>query len=253
MCGELGLSQDSGDATEVLAPFCKRYGCEECVPIMRRRIQRAIREGRPNKFLTLTDAGDRTGDPIEAAGRLMHCWDIFLKWMRRYKGGRLISFLHLKEGHKDGWPHLHIVLRMKSIDHEILREQWFRISGAFEIRIEAVRNQRRLAKYLSKYITKDLVKFGKYRVWSCSRDWVVAPEEQPTRPVADSCGRMTVIKGNVRSHLAMLERSGYLIVTMGLRSWRYYAPHDWPQWAYEERIRKRANTTGHEERFTWHF
>jgi len=253
MCGDLGLSQDSDGVADVIAPFCRRYGCDDCLPILRRRLQRRIREGRPNKFLTLSLVRVEGGDPIEAARQLMHAWDVLAKLMRRYKGGHDLEFIHVKEGTKNGWPHLHIALRMKSIDHTVIREWWYRLTGANQIWIKAVTSQKGFAKYLAKYLTKDLVKFGTYRVWSSSRGWTVAPEEQPERVRGEPGQRPARIEGGVKQHLRMLERAGYYIVPMSLRSWRVYGPHDWPEWAYRERWRREANTTGYEEKLTWHF
>jgi len=253
MCGELGLSQDSGEAVNLLAPFCQRYGCDDCLPVLRKRLQRRIREGRPNKFLTLSLVRIDCGDPIEAARELMHAWDVLVKLMRRHNGGHDIEFIHVKEGTKNGWPHLHIALRMKSIDHTVLRAWWYRLTGANQIWIKAVTSQKGFAKYLAKYLTKDLVKFGSYRVWSCSRGWTVDPEVEPKRVRSEPGGRWVRIEGGMTAYRKMLERAGYLTVWMGLRSWRAYRPHDLPEWVYRERWRKRASTTGYEEKLTWHF
>lgn len=253
MCGDLGLSQDSDGVAEILAPYCRRYGCSDCLPILRKRLERVIREGRPTKLLTLTLRRVPGMSREEAAGVLMHGWDTFLKRLRRYLGDRELQFLHVKEGTKAGWPHLHVLLRMPSVDYRLLRAWWEDITGAFQVDIRRVRSVKGVAGYLSKYLTKDLVKFGSYRVWSRSRGWSIAPEPEPERVQTERGQRPVRIAGGVQPHLRMLERAGYLIVWMGLRYWRAYGPHDWPEWAYEERIRKRTNTTGYEEKLTWHF
>jgi hypothetical protein len=247
MCGEFGLSQDSGEHAELLAPYCRRYGCDDCLPIIRRRLQRQIRAGRPNKLLTLTMRRVEGGDPIAAAGVLMKSWDTFLKRLRRHLGDDEVQFLHVKEGTRKGWPHLHVALRMKSVDHTLIRGWWEEITGAFQVDIRAVKSVRGVAKYLAKYLTKDLVKFGSYRVWSSSRRWAVDPVEkqEPVSSVGQS--RPVRLEGGMTSHRNMLERAGYFITWTSLRSWNAYGPHDWPEWAYRERLRKEANTRGYVE------
>jgi len=253
MCGELGLSQDSGEVVNLLAPFCQRYGCDDCLPVLRKRLQRRIREGRPNKLLTLTLRRVEGGDPIAAAGQLMGWWDTFAKRVRRHVGDSEFQYLHVKEGTRKGWPHLHVALRMKSVDHTLLRQWWEEITGAFQIDIRAVKSVKGVAKYLAKYLTKDLVKFGTYRVWSCSRGWTVDREAEPKRVRSEPGKRPVRIEGGMTEHRRMLRRAGWLEVWTSLRSWRMYRPHDWPEWAYRERWRKRASTTGYEEKLTWHF
>lgn len=253
MCGDLGLSQDSGGVAEILAPYCRRYGCDDCVPIIRRRVRRIIKAGRPNKLLTLTLQNDGTGDPIEAAGFLMKSWDTFLKRLRRELGDEKLTFFHIKEGTKKGWPHLHVALRMRRVSIWDLKKWWFEITGNTFVNIKAVWGPVGAANYLTKYLTKDLVKFGKYRVWSCSRRWRIDLEEERERIPREVGGWPTRIEGGVRQHLKMLERAGYYVVWMSLRSWRAYGPHDWPEYAYRERSRKRISTTGYEEKLTWHF
>ena len=240
MCGDFGLSQDSGDVAELLAPYCQRYGCDDCLPILQRRLQQRIREGRPNKLLTLTMIRVESGDPVEAARFLMKSWDTFLKRLRRYLGDDEVQFIHVKEGTKNGWPHLHVALRMKSVDHTLIRRWWKEITGAFQIDIRAVKSVKGVSKYLAKYLTKDLVKFGSYRVWSCSRGWTVDREVEPERVRAEPGQRPARIEGGMRAHLRMLEHAGYLIVWMGMRTWRAYKPHDWPEWAYRERWQREA-------------
>lgn len=243
MCGDFGLSQDSADGLEVTAPFCKRYGCDDCLPIVRRELRRRIVAGQPNKLVTLTLRREASGCPIEAAGRLMHWWDTLLKRIRRHFPNDDIQFLHVKEGTRKGWPHLHIVMRMPSLDHTILRAWWEEITSAFQIDIRAVKKVHGVAKYLAKYLTKDLVKFGPYRVFSNSRRWELTSSKRE-KPVFDrGAERPTRIEGGVTAHRAMLVRAGYYEVPLGPRCWKLYDPHSWPEYAIRERWRRRKKTT----------
>lgn len=244
MCGEFGLSQDSDDVVELKAPYCRRYGCDECLPIVRRELQRRIRAGQPNKLFTLTTRFIEGACPIEEAGKQMKAWNALITRIRRHFGNEVVEFLHVKEGTKKGWPHLHVVARMPSLDHTLLRRWWQDLTGSFQIDIRAVTSIKGVAKYLAKYLTKDLTKFGTYRVWSCSRGWDLdrKPKEKTGHRAAGE--RWQRIPEGMTGHRAMLRRAGYFEIWLSPRHWKYYDPHDWPEWAYSERWRREAETKG---------
>lgn len=100
------------------------------------------------RFLTLTLKVDNPGD-IMAYWRRM--WDLIRK---KYPG--IYGFL-VKEHHKSGKAHLHVLLMSPYIPHAWLKASWRRITkDSFVVGIRAVTKVRKPAAYMLKYMNKQL-------------------------------------------------------------------------------------------------
>ena len=90
---------------EVVPVRCKRWSCEVCAEINRRRIIAFGKKGRPTAFLTLTVSSDAYETPDEAARDLKRAWCALRRRMQRFTNGKKIPFLAVFEQHKSGFPH----------------------------------------------------------------------------------------------------------------------------------------------------
>jgi hypothetical protein len=129
-------------------------------------------------MLTLTIRRTASGDPVEARSRLGRGVREILRRAARETGVQAAYFVAI-EKHKSGWPHAHIALRgWKFVGHKRLSRQWLAITGdSSHVHIRRL-PQRRLAKYLAKYLGKDLHRFGTFKRYWCSQDWL--PDDMPT-------------------------------------------------------------------------
>jgi hypothetical protein len=72
------------------------------------------------------------------------------------------------ETHKSGYPHFHLVARSDFIQAERMSRWWQELTEAYIVDIRAIRSKQNVARYVGKYITKQLhVPFTQRRVtWS---------------------------------------------------------------------------------------
>ena len=121
------------------------------------------------RFLTLT-LDPRCCQPQESVAYARNCWRKFRTYLqRRHKNS--ISFIAIVELQKSGYAHLHILLD-RYVEQAWLSEAWQAVGGGKIVFIKQV-DVHRIAAYLSKYLTKDvlLVNFKpKQRRCTTSRD-----------------------------------------------------------------------------------
>lgn len=58
------------------------------------------------------------------------------------------------EEHKSGFPHFHLVVRSPYVAQEELSRDWCKLTDAFIVDIRKIDPGRRVARYISKYLTK---------------------------------------------------------------------------------------------------
>lgn len=137
---------------------CKTWHCGFCGPRKAKRYRYAIsliaEREQLNKFLTLTlDPKKITGNPVRY---LRKAFDKFRVYLRKYakEQGLTIKYICVLEFQKNGNPHLHILLNC-CLPHEWISSSWSAVGGGF-IWITRV-DVHRVSRYLSKYLTKELL------------------------------------------------------------------------------------------------
>lgn len=158
---------------------CRCWHCENCVGGRLRELAELCKAGRPTTFLTFTVRAvddDRQG---ERAKLIKWAWTNLRRLICRHYKTTHIPFVAIFEQTERGEPHLHILARMGFVDQKWLSAQWERMTGAFRVDIRAIRSQRGIARYVSKYVSKAPVMWaGTKRYWR-SLDWIVDPEAAP--------------------------------------------------------------------------
>src|SRR4030095_6858959 len=154
-------------------------------------------------------AGDWTARPEEALAALkkmkrawnkMHAW---LTWRRRgllreprapWEGpSRRIQYFGVVEFTKNGWPHFHIVIlwreKFPRRDLATIRKLWDKYGIGQSVKLKnknfRCKDPRRMASYLSKYLSKELpakTLQGRFRRFFCSRGFL----PPPVRPRGDA-------------------------------------------------------------------
>jgi hypothetical protein len=135
---------------------CKTWGCPYCGPRKAKRYkyligQLAERE-QLTRFLTLTlDPAQIQGDSVRYLRGVFNKFRLYLR--RQY--GKPVKYIAVLEFHKSGIAHLHLVVD-RYIPWEWIKQSWSALGGGNVVFIKYV-DAHRISRYLSKYLTKDLL------------------------------------------------------------------------------------------------
>lgn len=139
---------------------CKRWMCELCEPCRRASVIRQILNGNPNRMLTLTHRHPPGASPEWVARQMAAAFPKFMKLCRKKCRGRELAYFAVFEAHVLGYPHLHVALRSPFLPQRWLKRVWYRLTRSYIVDIRAIGSVNRTAGYMSKYLGKDLHKFG---------------------------------------------------------------------------------------------
>jgi hypothetical protein len=181
-CGRFTLAGRSSSSlqTEYHRLNCKSWGCRYCGPRRARRYKHAIRataeQLKLQRFLTLTlDPHRVQGDPVVY---LRNTFNKLRTYLRR-RFGSAPNYIAVLEFHQNGNPHLHILID-RFIEQAWLSAAWDAVGGGRIVDIRFV-DIHRVSRYLSKYLTVDLLLSAPKRVRrvTCSRGIVLL--ERPAK------------------------------------------------------------------------
>ena len=157
-CGRFSVrgQSPSSPETHFFRVNCKCWNCSYCAPRKAKRIKRAIRakaeEMQLTRFLTLTlDPAKIEGDPVRYLNGVFAKLRVYLQ--REY--GVAPQYIRVLEFQRNGNPHFHILID-RYIDLEWIRSAWVAVGGGFMVDIRLV-DVHRVSRYLSKYLTKELL------------------------------------------------------------------------------------------------
>lgn len=153
--------------------FCNRWICSRCGKFKRKRLIARAFNGRivepvpgfrskyGHKLLTLTVPGKAyraVNTPETALADLNEKWAKLVKVLRKHRGQ--FDYLKVVELQRDGFPHLHVLLRGTTIaDKSILKDiryYWEELYGMGNVDITYLKSQppQRMILYILKYLTK---------------------------------------------------------------------------------------------------
>ena len=136
---------------------CKRWTCPRCGPKKAKRLRRAIigtaQEKDLSRVLTLT-LDPSVCSPEQSIPYIRQCWNKFRTSLRRHSGLH-IAFITILELQQSGYAHLHILVD-RYIAQDWISMAWQAVGGGRIVDIRRV-DIHRIAPYLSKYLTKDLL------------------------------------------------------------------------------------------------
>jgi hypothetical protein len=135
---------------------CKCWNCRYCAPRKAKRIKHAIRATAEamqlRRFLTLTlDPAKIQGDPVRYLNTVFAKLRVYLQ--REY--GASPQYIRILEFQKNRNPHLHILID-RYIAREWIQAAWVAVGGGWMVDIRYV-DVHRVSRYLSKYLTKELL------------------------------------------------------------------------------------------------
>lgn len=222
---------------------CRSWLCPNCQPDRTRRLIAESMGGNPDTFMTLTIRRREGVDPEDAVIELVNAFRNMRKramreaerdihkltppmgsqppggWKKNWKGeiprkivvdGKGLPFIAVIEKHKSGWPHLHVLLRSKWLDHDWLRQQMLDLIDSPVVGIERIWRKSQLAGYCSKYCSSATEKFERAKRYWKSRDYEqrkdVLAGKHNKRP-----GEWEIRKSSVLLLGEQLARQGYAI------------------------------------------
>ena len=157
-CGTRSLRGRSHDGRtdRIIRLDCKTWGCAYCGPRKAWRYQQAITAvavgEELSRFLTLTlDPARIEGDPVRYLRSVFSKFRVCL--LRKY--GCSIKFIAVLEFHKSRIPHLHVLVD-RYIPQQWISQSWSALGGGNIVHIKYV-DVHRIAHYLAKYLTKELL------------------------------------------------------------------------------------------------
>lgn len=140
---------------------CKTWACSYCGPRRAKMARTSIRNNAEalglKYFLTLTLDPSKIefiADRSFAVPYMRQCWNKFREYLRR-EFGCPPSFIAVLEFTKSGAPHLHVLLD-RFIDQRWISATWDSLGGGRICFIKQVKVVH-VARYLSKYLTKELL------------------------------------------------------------------------------------------------
>jgi hypothetical protein len=155
---------------------CKRWVCPRCGVRKAKRLRKAIAtkavEKDLRRFLTLT-LDPRHCSAEDSVRHLRESWRKFRVYLQR-RHGKTITFIAVVEFQRNGYAHLHVLVD-RYIEQRWISEAWQAVGGGRIVDIKQV-DIHRVAAYLSKYFTKELLLTGfkpKQRRCTTSRDIVL--------------------------------------------------------------------------------
>jgi len=145
--------------TKVARHLCKPWNCGYCGPKKLKKVKkgiiRAATENGLTRMLTLTLPGyDFKLKGKESREYLFKVWSKFRIYLKR-KYGTSIKYIWIVELQKRGVYHLHVLVD-RFIEFEWIKKAWVSLGGGSFVNIKFV-DIHRVASYLSKYMTKDML------------------------------------------------------------------------------------------------
>lgn len=158
-CGRFSIrGTDASGKTIVRRVHCKSWTCSYCGPrraaLSKRRICETAEKLNLNYFWTLTLPAWLAPEPITAVRRIRKCFNKLREYLKRVYGSAL-RFICVLEFTERGVPHLHVLFD-RYIDHSWMSETWRNLGAGQVVWVKKV-TAFRIARYLSKYLTKDLI------------------------------------------------------------------------------------------------
>jgi hypothetical protein len=207
-CGEKSIVKVDPRTPDARVLRCRRWSCQDCLPLRRSEVVKLARAGEPQLMITLTSQRQEGQSPDDAAVALVRAWVLIVKRLKRLRKLKHVHYFAVIEATKLGWPHLHILTRLTFIEHAWLSNTAREIIGSPVVWLTRLRGNGHGAKYVAKYLGKAPHAFaGTKRYWR-SQLWVVdvAAWREAHRKSPD---RWRICDMSMQAVAVAMEASGY--------------------------------------------
>lgn len=208
MCQRNGVVvKKQGSRVTIYPVRCKSWSCPDCKQYRARLLRAQAYEGKPNRFVTLTVNPHNFETPEERCRQMTLAWRDFVREWRRTHGGARIEYMYVIEATKRGEPHMHILVRSDYIPQDELSAWMGERTGAPVVTIERPRTVRGVAKYVTKYVTKDLHQFEGSKRYFRSRGWLKQTIKE-RKAIANAGAIYWLLEGRYSTFINELDRRG---------------------------------------------
>lgn len=159
---------------------CNQWSCRRCGPWKTWQLCKDTEAAKPNRFITLTTADHTSQTPYEVWNFARRQVPELIRWIRKHRGP--CEYVRVLEQHESGYPHFHLIVRGPYIHQSTLSTQWCKLTKAFIVDIRRIDPHRAVAKYVAKYLTKQLGKGFTERRVSASKGFF---EKRETKAKSD--------------------------------------------------------------------
>lgn len=185
-----------------------RWGCDDCQPRRKRRLVALAAGGQPNMMLTVTTRSIEGGDAIAEAKRQSIALAELKRRIKRKFKVEVVEWLVVREMHKSGWPHMHVLCRLRYIPQRWLSAQWLSITKSSRVFVQRLKSAKHAAYYVSKYIGKAPAQFGKAKRYWKTRHYDLRPKQYPNA-ILEEDENWSVSKEKLSWWQARMEEKGF--------------------------------------------
>ena len=210
LCTDRTLVNEGPSEGTIATLKCKRWSCPLCLDYNRRQVVTKARDGNPTTFLTLTWNANRPETPDEAARVMKHAWVLLRRRIVKKYRVKSIPFIVVFERHKNGYPHMHILMRAPFIKQAWLSDQMRDLIDAPIVDIRAVKDRKHAFWYITKYLGKELAAFQGCKRWWRSHDYE-CEKDDPYKPFLFG-GRFQIVDINFYTMKERVSGPGFEIV-----------------------------------------
>lgn len=180
-CSQRTIAIARGDKVHAVPLRCKSWTCPTCAPRRRARLIRECKEGKPNRFVTLTVNPHWLDSPGERGLALSRAWRDYVREYRRRWPHRQLEYMAVLELTARGEPHIHLTVRGGWIDQKDLSRWMNDRIGAPVVDVRMVKREHEVARYVSKYISKRPIRLATMKRYWRSSKYLNAMERKARR------------------------------------------------------------------------
>lgn len=184
-CGDPALVKQERHRRALLPLRCRCWSCDDCQPMRRRGVIALAEEGKGERLITFTMRPTPGQSPDHDARVMADAFAKVTRWLRQRYGGRRVQMLRIFEAHRSGRPHMHVVHRGAFVPIKELQEKWQEFTGSPGVDIRSIKKKQNVAKYVAKYIGKDVHAFKGVKRYYYTRGWVKTRAEKKADRLAD--------------------------------------------------------------------
>lgn len=182
MCSRIGtIIKIQAGKLRAIKLSCRSWSCEKCRGDRAKGLIMEVREGKPQRFITLTVNPLWFETPEERARKLVAAWRLIRRRFLAERPNAVVEFMAVFERTKAGEPHLHIAQRGSFMPQKWLSNQMAELLGAKVVDIRYIRDQKRVALYVAKYIGKEPFQFGSLKRYWRSKNYLAMSKAEARR------------------------------------------------------------------------
>lgn len=178
VCGQNTVEAEASFGGAAISVKCGRWSCPTCQPERQAQLIAIGMSGHPNRFVTITNRRRPGLSPVQAAREMVEAWRTIIRRFRRINPGKEVEYFCVFEATRNGWPHLHILMRAPYMPQQWLSAQMKGLTGSPVCWIEYIEDSGRAAAYVAKYTGKEPHKFGTLKRYWRSAGYKVASESE---------------------------------------------------------------------------